>query len=180
MYIIKPQKDANIKFHMVSCSKIMEEVKNDLENRFGSMIIEDIPNRDTYTWDPGGMVYLGKDISPITLDLEGIKFNVLGQHFNDLISAIKNYKPRGNKETYIKIYGKYTCLCISTQQYKNLINLLNDPQVIMKANKDYKKAEYIINNLDGSKIITNGFRDEDGKIHIIKSLTKHIDYKKLN
>jgi hypothetical protein len=180
MYIIKPKQDASVKFHIVSCPKIMEEVKSDLENRFGAMTVESIPDKNTYTWDPGGMVYFGEGVSPVVLDLGDLKFNVLGQHFDDLTSVIYDYKPRGNKEKYIKIYGKYNCLCLSIQQYDDLLVLLRDPQIILKARYDLQKAEDAINDLVKSEIIIKGVKDSSGKIYNEAPTVKPIDYKKLN
>jgi len=150
---------SNVKVHFASTEKIAKEIMNDLKERFGKMQIDTADDHE-YLWDPGGMLQMNDEI--FRFELSDITFMCYAQHFNYFVNNLQQYTPRGTNTKYVKIHGRYFCICISVDDFEQLKNLVCGAEFITKANESEIKSKKTEDELVESGCIVKVIKDEHG------------------
>ena len=166
-----------VKIHYVSTKEIADEVKADLEFRYGSMYLSEEDGNDC-SWDPGGMLMTGD--AEFTFPLDNITIVCKAQHFEYFAAYLDDYSPRGDKVQYVKIHGRYFCICITPEEFESLKALVDDPELFKMAEESWKKREEKLNKLAEAGSIKRVVKGEDGKLYEKVQVPVETDPKKLN
>jgi len=153
----------HVKVHFASTKEIAEEVATELRQRFpGSFVIAEAED-NVCGWDPGGMLMTGDEVFSFLLD--NITVECKAQHFDYFVGCIQNYQPRGDATKYFKIHGKWTCICVTPNEYSQLLKLAADPDFAARAALAWEKREQKLNALAQQGDIVRVIKGEDGKLY---------------
>ena len=143
-YIQKSMQFDPAKTHYASSKAIAEEVKADLDARFGTVeIIEETNN--TVAYDPGGMMAIND--TTFSFDLGGIVVTCMSQFLGHFNTRLDSYKPRGTNAPYIKIHGGYICICITPDEWTLLKQMTGNKDLITQANEATQRKEDAIQSV---------------------------------
>jgi len=117
--------DGQVKVHYTSTKDIAIEVLADLDTRFSGVFSVEKTKGKSYIWDPGGMLMTNDRV--LSCPLSDIIVCCKSHHFNNFTNFIKNIEPRGQRTKYIKLHGKWTCVCLNEKDYKKLKALVAQP-----------------------------------------------------
>jgi len=165
------------KVHFASTKEIAEEVKRDLESRFGEMVLTEEEENEC-CWDPGGMMMTDDEVFSFLLD--NITINCKAQHFDYFVGSTQGYESRGNETKYIKLHGHWTCICITPTEYERLQMLYQDADFAKRAKKSWEERERRLNKLAEAGSIKRVVKGSDGKLYEKKPVVNPIDKKLLN
>lgn len=167
------------KVHFTSASDISKEVCNDLDKRFGPpMTIEQLPDQNECSWDPGGMMFV--DDEEFSFDLETITVKCLAQHFLSFEAQVNKRagQPiRGNDIQYVKLHGAYACICLTLKEFELLLHLVssedkenNYHERANKASEDFmnrlsRVKDHLKNNYEAESPINYGDIHDKNKLN---------------
>ena len=164
-----PDKYNTAKTHYVSNQSIADEVKADLDTRFGpTEIVKD--KTHTACFDPGGMLMMND--ADLNFDLGNITISCKAQHLNYLIASLHDKQPRGNQTKYIKIHGGYCCICITPEEFEQLKTLANDPKLIAQATEAEEERERRIQGVVDKGHLVRVAKDAAGNVYDIDKMAK--------
>jgi hypothetical protein len=141
-----PEAQEYPKVHFTSSTQIAEEVREDLDARFGGgMTIDALITQNECTWDPGGMMFANDE--EFSFDLEYITIKCLAQHFLSFehqVNKRAKQPVRGNMDHYIKLHGAYSCICLTIDEFALLHDLVSPDN---KAGNYHERANKAIDAL---------------------------------
>lgn len=156
-----PQSD--VKIHFTSNMDIAIEVSGDLQSRYGEMEMDEQDGNECM-WDPGGMMMTGDEVFDFCLSND-ITILCRAQHFDIFIDHIQKYEPRGEAIKYVKIHGRYFCICVSVEEFEQLKKLVCNAELAVKANESAIKHEEKMNKFVESGHVVRAVKGEDGKLY---------------
>jgi len=156
-------------FHFASTEGIANAVRDDLASRECCehpelVVIEDHADNPA-NWDPGGVLMKGD--KKFTFTLDNIKIEIYRQHYPYFVDWIQHATLREWFDVkYYKIHSGYmSCLCITPDEFEQLKEQINNPELAMKASIScYERQEVVENAFEQvAKVI-----DQNGDHAVVK------------
>ena len=171
------------KTHWISTEAIADEVLEDLNAReLNSAYMEQVTDGNECTWDPGGMMMTGDEV--FVFPLNNIVIRCKAQHFQYFLHTLDEEAKdlRGDKAKYYKIHGRWCCICISPEEFEQLMSLVQDKDLLEHADKSRKERQRRINKLSEEGHVIQAVQGDDGKLYKVKYVDEpeEIDKKLLN
>jgi hypothetical protein len=167
MFKVEQLLDDNTRFytkvHFASTREVAEEIKRDLSRRFGEMFLTE-EALAICGWDPGGMLMV--DDKTFSFLLSNITIECMAQHFDYFVGHVQRREPRGGGVKYIKLHGRWACICITPYEHVQLKKLLTDPDFAAQAAQVWGERQRRLNKLAAAGVI-----ERVGKNPINKNLS---------
>jgi hypothetical protein len=160
------------KIHFASSLALANEVADDLEARFGHIVLEDVPSNECM-WDPGGMMIADDKVFEFPLD--DITILCKTQHFEYFVDRINKCAVRGEEIPYVKIHGAYNCICITAEEFALLKVMISNPSLHEQSERYWQDRENKLKKLDSLEKVAI---DIDGNIYDL--CLPQLDKKDLN
>lgn len=155
--------ESGVKVHFVSNIDIAVEVSCDLQERYCEMVMNESDDNECM-WDPGGMMMMNDEVFDFRLS-DNITVICRAQHFDYFVSQIQKCEIRGEAIQYVKIHGRYFCICVSLKEFDQLKKLVCNAELAIKANESANKREEKISKLVESGHVVRAVKGEDGKLY---------------
>lgn len=135
--------ESGVKVHLTGSKAVANEVKADLESRFGPMVLDGV-EYNSCLWDPGGLAMIDDEV--FSFPVGSTVIDCRAQHFNMFVEYIQQCSSRG-EIPYFKIHGKYFCHCLAFEEFSLLKKLVNDPELSKIATEAANKRERKVDKL---------------------------------
>lgn len=173
--------DAFVKPHIALDRSIADEVMKDLSQRFGDMGVEENESK-SYMFDPGGMCMATDDVFSFPVN-SGLIVKCRAQHFDVLYDDIGRYSSkdlRGNDVKYIKVYGHWSCLCISLDDLNDIRSAVDSDDLKEMAKKSVQRFSAKLSHLNDTGVIIKAMKGSDGRYYKVPNDPNNIDPENMN
>lgn len=114
---------SNFKMHLVLDEQIIPTLSNDLQNRFGEVIIEDekplFVNNGKIMWDTGGSI-IGNDVKFCLKISDDLSLICRSQHWDIFKKSVLNMF-EDKKSSYLKLHSHMYVLVLNEEQSTKLL-----------------------------------------------------------
>ncbi|KKN37551.1 hypothetical protein LCGC14_0762340 [marine sediment metagenome] len=169
--------DDHVKIHFVSTIEVAEEVAANLASRYDGTFEVDETGIEC-CWDPGGMMMVGDEV--FSFPLGSITVRCKAQHFDFFVDHLQSCEPRGNHKKYIKIHGKWICICLEVDEFEQLKKLVCDPVFALKTEHSYQRRESRLRKLEDDGHVQRVVKDADGNFYEASRDDEAVNPKLLN
>lgn len=158
--------ESGVKIHLTGSKAVANEVKADLESRFGPMVLDEV-EYNSCLWDPGGLAMIDDEV--FSFPVGSTVIDCRAQHFDMFVDRIQQYNFRGDT-SYFKIHGKYFCHCLTFEEFSLLKKLVNNPELLKIATEAANKRERKVDKLVEAGYVVRAIKNADGNIRVIRNI----------
>ena len=156
-------------FHFASTEEIASAVRDDLASRedceHPELVVVEEHNDKPAGWDPGGVLMKGD--KTFTFKLKNMEIEIYRQHYYHFVDWIQHASLREWFNTkYYKIHSGYmSCLCITPEEFDQLKDQVNNPELALKASISCHERQAVVENSFEQVAMS---KDEDGNPVVVK------------